>query len=81
MIAKNILSQVDSESHHSQLLEIISQYSKDKIEVEKGKQCMMKKLGHQVHRNTTIGWKLVVNWKYGFTGVGAIETAERIKPC
>ena len=36
VIAQNILSQVDYEFYHSQLLEIISEYSKDECAVDKG---------------------------------------------
>ena len=46
VIAQNILSQVDSEGYHSQLLESISEYSKDEIAVEKGYQWMTMKRGN-----------------------------------
>ena len=65
VISQNILSQVDSEGYHYQLLESISEYSKDESAVDKGEQWMMKKRGNRVRRKETNGWKFLVNWKDG----------------
>ena len=65
VIVWNILNQVDSDGYHSQMLESISDYSKDGSAVTKEYQWLTSKRGNRVRRKTTIGWKLLFKWKDG----------------
>ena len=60
-----MLSQVDSEGYHPQLLKSISMHSKDKGAFKKKDMWLVTKRGNQVQRKTTIGWKFLCYWKYG----------------
>ena len=63
MIAKNILSQVDSEGYHYQVLKEISDHSSDGISLNKSNGFIIS-LGGNLHaKKTTRGWKLEVEWK------------------
>ena len=54
LIAENILTQVDSDGYHNQLLEGILDHSKDKQAVENKDQWIVTKHGRQSIRKTTV---------------------------
>lgn len=60
-----MFSEIDSEGHHFQLLNEISEHRKNKnvLEVEEG--FYNKPNGPKVPRKTTVGWELNVRWKDG----------------
>ena len=64
-ITENILTQVDADGYHNQLLEGILYHSKDKWAVEKKDQWIVIKCGRRSMRQTTAGWKFCVKWKDG----------------
>ena len=64
MIAEHIIYQVDSDCQHSQVLEGITDYKKDDSALMKDNTSVVSKEGHYSLRQTNIGWKFKVQWKY-----------------
>ena len=65
MIAKKILSQIDSQAHHYQVLKDISDHSVYGSEL-KWSDGFIRITGRNLHSNKkTRGWKLEIEWKYG----------------
>ena len=65
MIDENILSQVDPDGYHHQVLKDISDHSADGSVLKKiyG---FIRSCGNNLHaKNTTRGWKIETEWKYG----------------
>ena len=60
-----MLSQVDSEGHHYQVLTEVTDHKKDDINIDKV-YGFIKSSGGNLHRKrTTCGWKLLVEWMDG----------------
>ena len=64
-IAENMFAQVDSEGHQYQLLMGITDHSKDESAVAKEDGYFVTKRGQRRMKQTTAGWKLLVQWKDG----------------
>ena len=65
VIADNMLSQVDSEVNQYQVLKEISYHYADGIALKRSSR-FIRSCGRKLHaNNTTIGWKLEVEWKDG----------------
>ena len=63
IIAENMMSQVDSEGHHYQLLTGVTEHKKDDSATAKVGGLINSSSGN-LHRNKmTCGWKLLVEWK------------------
>ena len=69
VIAECMLSQVDTEGHHYQLLKEISDHKKnwDALSISEGFHTRRGST-HKVPRKTTRGWELLVEWKDGSMG-------------
>ena len=76
VIAQNILDQVDNDGCPNQMLDSISDYSKDGIAVAKENQWLTSKRGNCVQKKTTIGWKSLFKWKYGSKSCIALKLAK-----
>ena len=64
-IAENMMSQVDSEGHHYQVLTEVTDHKKDDIDISKVGG-FIKSSSDNLHRKrTNSGWKLLVEWKDG----------------
>ena len=64
-IAENMMSQVDSEGHHYQLLAEISDHYADGTAIKKSNGFIKSSNGNKVPKKTTRGWQLEVEWKDG----------------
>ena len=64
-IAENMMSQVDSEGHHYQLLKEISEHHSDCTAIKQGNGFIISRNGNKVPKKTTRGWKLECEWKDG----------------
>jgi hypothetical protein len=64
-IAENMYSQVDHEGHSQSLLKSIIDYKKDGHAVTKSNMYIHTKSGQRRLRKTTIGWKLLVQFRDG----------------
>ena len=64
LIAEKILTQVDADGYHNQLLKGILDRSNDKLSLEKKDQWIITKRGILSMRKTTFGWKFHMKWKY-----------------
>ena len=63
IIAENILSQVDSEGHHYQVLTEVTDHNKDDSDIAKVGG-FIKSSSRNLHRKrTTRGWKILLEWK------------------
>ena len=56
IIAENIYSQVDSNSHHNLLLKKITDHRKSSMDIPIDDKCVVSKTGRKSHRKTTKGW-------------------------
>ena len=65
IIAQNMLSQVDTEGHHFQLLQEIVDHRSDGRAIKKSNGYHISKSGSRKPKITTVGWKLQVEWKDG----------------
>ena len=65
VIAENLLSQVDESGFHSQSLDSISQHERMANAVPKKEGFFTTKRGVRRRRQTTAGWRLLVEWKDG----------------
>ena len=65
VIPGNMYSQVDSEGFSHFFLSVIHDYSKDKIALQNGEQYIISKSGQRHMRKSTVGWNLLIAWKYG----------------
>lgn len=63
VIAENMLSNCDSEGHHYQLLQEISDHKKDGSAIRISNGFIESKGGKRTAKKTTRGWKLLVEWK------------------
>ena len=64
-MSENILSQVDSEGHHYQVLTKVTDHKKYDIAIAKV-DGFIKSSSRNIHRKrTTSVWKILVEWKYG----------------
>ena len=64
VIAENMLSQVDSEVHHYQVLNHISDHSADGSALKRIYLFIRSRGGNLHAKKTTRGWKLEVKWNY-----------------
>ena len=64
-IAENMMSQIDSEGHHYQLLAEISDHYSDATAISKSNGCIQSKNDNAVPKKTTRGWQIEVEWKDG----------------
>ena len=63
IIAENMMSQVDSEGHHYQVLTEVTDHKKDDSAIAKV-DGFIKSISGKIYRNrTTCGWKILVEWK------------------
>ncbi len=65
VIAENMYAQVDADGHTHTMLDSILDYSKDGNAVEMDDMYVTTKSGNRRMRQTTNGWKLLVQWKDG----------------
>ena len=66
IIAKNMLTQVDSDGFTTTMMEGIVDYNKDEATaVSKADMYVVTRQGQKWPRKTTVGWKLLVKWKDG----------------
>ena len=63
LILENILTRLDADVYHNQLLEGTLDHSKDNWAVEKKEQWIVTKCGRRSMRQTTVGWNFCVKWK------------------
>ena len=63
IIAENMLSQVDSEGHHYQVLTEVTDHKKDYSDISKVGGFIKSISGNLHQKKTTRGWKLLVEWK------------------
>ena len=66
-IVEAMFSKIDSEGHHFQLLSDITDYKYDGNAILISDEFIKSINGKNVPKNTTAGWKLQVEWKYGST--------------
>ena len=65
IIYENILSQVDSKGHQYQVLTEVTDQNRDDSAISKV-DCFIKSISGNLHcKRTTLGWKLLVEWKDG----------------
>ena len=65
IIAENVMSQVESEGHHYQVLTEVTDHKKDDSAISKVDGFIKSSSGNLHKKRTTRGWKLLVEWKYG----------------
>ena len=65
IIAENMLSQVDSEGHHYQVLTEVTDHKRDDSDIAKADGFINSSCGNLHRKRTTIVWKLLVEWKEG----------------
>ena len=65
IIADNIYSQVYSEGFSHFILSRILDFSKDTTAIRKGNQYIITKSGQCRMQKSTVGWNLLISWKYG----------------
>ena len=65
--AKNLFSKVDAEGNHHVLFDKITDYHTDGTEVKQQDAFTTNSRGVQRWRETTVGWEMLVQWKYGST--------------
>ena len=65
VIAENMYAQVDADGHMHTMLDSILDYSKDGNAVELDDMYVTTKSGNRRMRQTTNGWKLLIQWKDG----------------
>ena len=65
IIAENMMSQVDSEGHHYQLLAEISDHQSTHLAFTKKNGFICSKYDNLYPKKTTIGWSIEVEWKDG----------------
>ena len=63
VISENMLSQLDSEGHHYQILKEISYHSVDRISIKRSNGFIISCSSNVHAKSKTIGWKLEVRWK------------------
>ena len=64
VIYKNMYSQVDSEGFSHSVLSGILDFVKDATAVHKGDQYIITKSGQRLIQKSTVGWNLLISWKY-----------------
>ena len=62
-ISENMLTQVDEYSYTLTLIEGIIDYKNDETAVSKEDMWVVTKCGSKLPRKTTVGWKILVQWK------------------
>ena len=65
IIAEDIMSQVDSEVCHYQVLTEVNDHKKDDSAIAKVDGFINSSSGNQHRKRTTRGWKILVEWKDG----------------
>ena len=80
LITENILMQADSDGLHHQLHEGILYHSKDKRAIEKKDKYFVTKRSRRSMRETTVGWKLNVKWRYGTTTWVPLKDIKELNP-
>ena len=63
VIAENMMAGCDSEGHHFQLIEEISDHKKDGSAIKISDGYITSRSGKRTPKKTTRGWKLLVEWK------------------
>ena len=80
LIAENILTQVDADVYHNQLLEGILDNSKDKRVVEMKHQWIYTKRGRRSMWKTTFAWKFCMKWKDGTVTWISLKDTKELNP-
>ena len=80
LIAENILSQVDQDGYHNQMLEGILDHAKDGRAVDQKNQWVVSKRGRRSMRKTTVGWKFKVKWKDGTVTWSSLKDLRQSNP-
>ena len=65
VIADNMYYQVDSEGFSHSILSVILDFAKNTTAVQKGDQYIITKSGQPRMIKPTVGWNLLIAWKYG----------------
>ena len=65
IIAENIISQIDSEGHHYQVLTEVTYHKKDDSAIIKVEGFIKSSRGKLQRKRTTCGWKLLLECKDG----------------
>ena len=65
IVAENMMSQVDSEGHHYQVLTEMTDHKKDDSAIAKVDGFINSISGNLHRKRTTHGWKILLEWKDG----------------
>ena len=80
VIAENLLSQVDANGQHSQLLDGICNHERLGNAVDKANAYITTKRGARRLRQTTIGWRFMCNWKDGTSSWVPLKVLKESNP-
>ena len=81
IIAKNIYSQVDQEGHSFSILQEITDHKVDpKVALNESNGFYLSANGNKVNKKTTQGWKLLVEWKDGFSEWVSLKALKESNP-
>ena len=67
IIAESMFKKVDSEGHHYQLLQEITNHRKDPSSIPISDGMIRSHNGNMVPKKTMRGWDLLVEWKGGYS--------------
>jgi ribosomal protein L31E len=79
-IAENILSQVDSEGYHYQIMSEIVDHRKLRSAIPISDGFILSRSGNKVPKKTTRGWELLVEWKDGSTSWVSLSDLKSSNP-
>ena len=80
IIAENMLSQVDSEGHHYQVLTEVTDHKKDDSAISKVDGFIKSSSGNLHRKRTTCGQKLLVEWKDGLVDWVPLKDLKQFNP-
>jgi hypothetical protein len=80
LIAQYLYSQVDQEGHRHLLLDDIVDYRRDESAIDKEDAFITMRNGVKRRRETTVGWKLLCQWKDGSTNWVALKDMKNSYP-
>ena len=75
-----MVSQVDSEVHHYQVLTEVTDNKKDDSAIAKVDGFIKSSSGNLHWKRTTCGWKLLVEWKDGSVDLVPLKDLKQSKP-
>ena len=79
MIAENVFSQCDGARNQYQLMSgIVDHKSNDKAFYKSDRYVFIR--GRQFPRETTVGWKMCIEWRYGSTSWGRLSDMKEAYP-